>query len=229
MAGPGKNAMGSAMLRFLRERLEEAGGRPVLLTGSGDAFSSGLDLREVAFLDLAGMGAFLCLLDDAVERLFTYPGPTVALVNGHAIAGGCVLALACDHRVAGDAAGARIGLNEVANGLRYPPRILAMVRHRVPAPHAERVVLGAELLDPAGALRAGLLDEVSSGARLAAEARLAALAALPAAAYAAAKRDLRGAVMAPVPAEEERFAREGLPAWVDPALKARLLRVLEKR
>ena len=72
----------------------------MLLTGDGDAFSAGLNLKEVASLDAPGMERFLATLEKMVTTLFEYPGPTIAWVNGHAIAGGCVLALCCDHRVA---------------------------------------------------------------------------------------------------------------------------------
>src|SRR4051812_20766858 len=96
MSGPGKNALGTTMMIFLQEKLREAGGAPVLLTGAGDAFSAGLNLKEVASLDAAGMETFLRRLEALIEALYVYPGPVVALVNGHAIAGGCVLTLCCD-------------------------------------------------------------------------------------------------------------------------------------
>lgn len=221
MDAPCRNAISTDLMRFLLRRLDEAAGRPVLLTGTGDSFSSGLDLREISSLDMPAMEAYFRLLDRTVERLYTHPAPTVALVNGHAIAGGCVLALACDHRVAADEPRYRVGLNEVALGLRYPPRILAMVRHRVPPQHLERVVLGSALCSPGEAVALGLLDEVSADPRQRAEARLASLAALPASAYAAAKGDLRGSVMAPVARDVERFFSEVLPSWVAPEIRTR--------
>ena len=100
MAWKAKNALGTETMTDLRTRLRAAAGAPVLLTGTGDAFSAGLNLKEVASLDVAGMRAFLELLESLMTELFQYPGPVVAHVNGHAIAGGCILALACDHRVA---------------------------------------------------------------------------------------------------------------------------------
>src|SRR5688572_23838429 len=99
LEGPGKNALGSKMMIAVAEQLRAAGDRPVLLRGSGDALSAGLDLNEVVSLDVAGMDAFLRRLQELMETLFHHPGPTVACVNGHAIAGGCILALACDHRI----------------------------------------------------------------------------------------------------------------------------------
>src|SRR5881227_3909428 len=126
--GPGKNALGSTMMQFVIDGLAAARGEPVLLTGTGDALSAGLDLREVASLDAAGIARFLELLATMTSALYTYPGPLVALVNGHAIAGGCIVAMACDWRVAPRGVKMKMGLNEVALGLRYPPAIMALVK-----------------------------------------------------------------------------------------------------
>lgn len=228
MNGEGKNALGTAMMRFLLEQLGEAGGRPLLITGSGDAFSAGLDLKEVAALEPAGMESFLRLLETLMSTLFAYPAPTVALVNGHAIAGGCILALCCDYRVAARNPKTRIGLNEVALGLRFPPKILTITRRRIPAPHLETVILGAGLHDPDAAMRLALIDEVSDDARAVAEKHLTTLASHPAVAYAAAKTELRGALE--ISAEDDRrFLDDVLPTWTSPELKACLRAVLTRR
>ncbi|NOY25956.1 MAG: enoyl-CoA hydratase/isomerase family protein, partial [Oligoflexia bacterium] len=121
LQGPGKNALGTAHMARLRAELAAAGGRPVLLTGASGCFCAGLDLKEVVGLDTAAMGRFLDGLEGLVTDLFHYPGPVVAAINGHAIAGGAVVALACDHSIATTSARTRIGLNEVSIGLRFPP------------------------------------------------------------------------------------------------------------
>ncbi len=228
MAGPAKNALGSEMMQFLLERVAEANGRPILLTGTGDAFSAGLNLREVASLDEGGMERFLRLLERLMSTLFAYPGPVVGLVNGHAIAGGCVLTLCCDHRVALPSPRTKIGLNETALGVRFPPRTMAIVRHRVPRQHIDRVVLGAALHDPATALELGLVDQVGEDARALAEAELAMRASYDPAAYAAAKAALRGEVARPRPEDEASFMREVLPTWTSPAIRARVTALLAR-
>jgi len=228
MRAPGKNALSTELMTWIIERLDEARGEAVFLTGDGDAFSAGLNLKEVASLDSDGMNRFLGTLERMVHALFHHPGPTVAWLNGHAIAGGCVVALACDHRLASDRPGTRIGLNEVPLGLRFPPRTWRLVRHRVP-PHAiERVVLEGGLYPPDVALRLGLIDEIVPGE---AEARAYAerVAAAPRPAYVAAKHALRHGVLDVGPDEERRFRDEVLPAWVTPELKARLAAVLQRR
>lgn len=228
MAGPAKNALGTEMMQFLLARIDEAAGRPILLTGTGDSFSAGLNLKEVASLDAAGMERFLHLLERLMSTLFTYPAPTVALVNGHAIAGGCILILCCDHRVASDSPAAKIGLNELALGLRFPPRVMGIVRRRVPLQHIERVVLGAGLFDPRTALQLGLLDEVAADARGAAIRELTERAAYHKGAYAAGKADLRGDAFSAIPDDDGFFAREILPAWTSPSLREHVLAVLTR-
>jgi len=228
MKAPGKNALSSELMTWLIERLDQARGEPVLVTGEGDAFSAGLNLKEVASLDREGMSRFLGTLERMVHALFHYPGPTVAWVNGHAIAGGCVVALACDHRLVTANPKARIGLNEVPLGLRFPPKTWRMVRHRVPSHAIERVVLEGGLHAPEVALRLGLVDEIVPGE---AEARAYAerIAQAPRAAYVAAKQALRAGALDAGAEEERHFREDVLPAWVTPELKARLLAVLAGR
>jgi enoyl-CoA hydratase/carnithine racemase len=234
--GPGKNALSLAVMEGLLARLREAAGRPVLLEGAGDAFSAGLNLKELATLDRPGMEAFVRTLEALVSALYTSPGPTVAHVTGHAIAGGCILALCCDQRVARQDEGARLGLNEVAIGLTFPPAILRMVRERVPARHLATVLLGAGLHPPAEALRLGLVDEVAPAADSGAlaRARLTALAAHPADAYAATKAALRGRSLLRLAHEEEARTYEvelqaALAAWASEEVKARIAAALPRR
>ena len=222
ISAPGRNALSTDLMERLLAGLRAAAGRPLLVVGADGAFSAGLNLKEVAGLDEAGMRRFLLLLDDLVEALYEYPGPTVACVDGHAIAGGCVLALCCDWRVAADRAALRIGLNEVALGLEFPPRILALVRDRVPRRHIERVVLEAGLHDPRTARELGLIDEVAGDPLAAGEAALARLAASPAATYAATKQALRAGVLAIDDARRRHFEQHVVPACCAPETKARI-------
>lgn len=230
LAGPGKNALGRGLLLSILAGLDAAAGDPVLLTGDGGAFSAGLNLKEVATFDAPAMREFLALLERCMTALFLYPGPTAALVEGHAIAGGCVLTLCCDVRVAADDERTKIGLNEVALGMRFPPRTLAIVRQRIPREHHETVLLGAGLVSPREALRLGLLDEVTPDAGAVARARLQALAAHPRAAYAATKADLRGDAEGLCPDAEQRTRLdEALAVWTSDDVKRGVLAVLGKR
>lgn len=223
--GPGKNALGMAMMESIINRLAEANGAPALITGTGDAFSAGLDLKELAGLDSAGIERFLRTLEQMVEAIFLHPGPTVAFVNGHAVAGGSVVALCCDRIVCAENPKSKIGLNEVALGLRFPPVTLAMIRSRIAPPHLNEVILGARLHDPAGAERLGLVDERAADISVARE-RLAQLAAHPAPGYGVTKRDLREPVVAAA-RSEERFLSI-LPVWTSPEFRARVAAALKR-
>ena len=229
IAGPKMNALSERLMTSLLEQVRGAGDEPLLLRGEGErAFSAGLDLEEVAGLDVEGMGRFLTLLRDISAALFDHPAPTVALVNGHAIAGGCVLALCCDLRVGTSDPRARIGLNEVALGLEFPPGILRMLRHQLPCSLLERALLGAGLHDPVAAQRLGLLDEVVDDANVVALERLETMAAYPRRAYTATKRVLRRDVTKVTPDEERLFRAEVVPVWTSPEVKERMRGFLKK-
>ncbi len=219
---PGKNALSAKSMQFLLDELATANGRPLLLSGAGGAFSAGLNLKEVAQLDIPGMETFLGLLDRLMAALFTYPGPTVAAVNGHAIAGGAILALCCDLRVGANDPKLKIGLNEVALGLHFPPKILAICRHRLPPQQLERVLLGAGLHGPQEAVALGLLDEVADEVMATAKSRLEALAAHPAHAYSATKRHLREGVVTLHADDELKAMNEAMPSWTSAELKERI-------
>jgi enoyl-CoA hydratase len=225
LSAPGKNALGRELMQSIRNRLREAAGSPLLLIGEGGAFSAGLNLKQVAELDIESAVGFLGLLEDMVLELFEYPGPLVACVNGHAIAGGAVLALCADHRVALRDPKLRIGLNEVAIGVRYPPRVMELCRARIPGNTLPQVLLGAGLHAPERALALGLIDEVADDAEAVARERLAELARHPADGYAAAKRELRNGVL-DKQEQKARFLLDDLASWVAPELKQRIGKIL---
>lgn len=224
--GPGMNALGTPLMRRLLDELVAAADAPILLRGAGKAFSAGLDLKEVASLDEPGMQAFLELLEALIVRLFNHPAPVVAAVNGHAIAGGAVLALCCDAAHGTDSDRARVGLNEVALGLQFPPAVLAAVRHRLDPRQQGEVLLGARLHRPADACRLGLVDTLSADPVASAKAHLDKLAAHPPAAYATTKAALRGGVTDVDADDRRRFLEEVVPVWNSEETKARLLAIL---
>ena len=232
LAGPGMNALGTDLMRDLLAQLDAAGDAPLLLVGEGKAFSAGLDLKEVLSLDAAGMGDFLSLLTTLSQKVFRHPAPTVAAVHGHAIAGGAVLARMCDVAVAPAEGRGRIGLNEVALGLRFPPRLLRALQSKIPRRFQTEVFLGAALHKSREASRLGLIDVLSPGAdpdavRAEAIVRLQALSAHPADAYAHAKAAMQADIVEPSAAELQAFEDTGLPIWAGPRIKATIRTILK--
>ncbi|HWL84947.1 MAG TPA: enoyl-CoA hydratase/isomerase family protein [Polyangiaceae bacterium] len=230
LAHPAKNAIDTTLMAFVLDQLREAAGRPVLITGSDNAFSAGLNLKTVSRFDAPAMRMFLDRLEHFMSALYLYPGPVAAAINGHAIAGGCVIALCCDYRVAVADPKVKIGLNEVALGVRFPPRIHAIVSHRIPVEHHERIILGAELVDPATALDLGLIDALSEDPLQNARDRLAVLGALPQEAYTATKRDLRGRGETDLcpDAEHRKRLDEAADTWISDEVKNRMLAALRR-
>lgn len=229
MQHPAKNALGNDLMGWLQSELDRAGSEPILLTGSADAFSAGLNLKEVASLDERGMEAFLLRIDALAKRLFLHPAPTVACVNGHAIAGGCVLMMCCDWRVAKREPKLKIGVNEVSIGACFPPAILGIMVNRLSAHARERVLLGAGLFDPDTALALGLIDEIADDAEAVALKRLETLSAHPRATYTVTKRALRAGAIDVSPADERRFREVEVPLWASREMKDRVAAVLGKR
>lgn len=132
--------------------------RALVVTGTGRFFSAGLDLKEMA---AGGTGPLASLGGgkDGIYRLWRVGKPTVAMIGGHALAGGAILMCACDFRIA--ARGAfKIGVTETALGLPLPNGAFQIARHALAGRDARRVLLEADAVGPDAALEAGLVDEV---------------------------------------------------------------------
>jgi enoyl-CoA hydratase len=189
---PGLLAAGAEVVERLREQRPAA----VVLTGSGDFFSGGVDLKLAPTLSEDEQRAMV----GAINRLFFgwygLPHPVVAAVNGHAVAGGLILALCADHRVG--SLRATYGLTEVRVGAPYPGAALAALRAELAPAAARQLMLGAELVGAELALGLGLLDELAEPEDVLESALEAAsrLAALPAGTYETVKLQLRAPALA---------------------------------
>jgi enoyl-CoA hydratase len=133
--------------------------RAVVVTGTGRAFSAGVDLKR--FLDEGApyVERFLPALCDSFRAVFELSKPVVAAVNGHAIAGGCVLAACADVRLMAEGGG-RIGVPEARVGPPFPRIAIEVLRHAVGDVPARRLMVGALTYTPAEALAMGLVDRV---------------------------------------------------------------------
>jgi enoyl-CoA hydratase len=123
---------------------------PVVLTGTTNRFSAGLDLEEHFRLFAGDRDAVAGWFRDyrAVNlRLFSYPRPTVAAINGLAFAGGLITAAVCDQNVCVEG-GARLGLPEISIGIPMPAVYARLLQYAWGTPVASRLTLGGQLLTP---------------------------------------------------------------------------------
>ena len=161
---PPVNALSTEFLHAIRQALEEApgdGARAVVLSGAPGIFSAGLDLPLLVRLDRSGIEKLWRELYALMKCLASSPIPIAAAITGHAPAGGTVLALFCDWRVAarGDF---KLGLTEVQVGIALPQVILAALRRQVGPRQAERLAVSGAMISPEEALAAGLVDELAA-------------------------------------------------------------------
>jgi enoyl-CoA hydratase len=166
----------------------------VCIVGNGRALSAGFDLKVMQGGDVNAVMGLVNAGGRLIMRLFAHPQPTVVAVNGHALAAGALLVLACDTRI-GTPGTAKIGLNETAIGMSLPEFAFELASARLSKRYLTRAAIQAEIFDPGGALAAGYIDRLEDDCVGAALAEAARLGALPAAAYAGTKASLRQALV----------------------------------
>jgi len=154
------NAMSAgffAALNAALDRAEREAAGAVILAGRPGIFSAGLDLKLLPTLPPDDLQRTLVAFGRTMLRVFTFPIPTVAAMSGHAIAGGAMLAFACDRRVMTDGA-FRLHLNESAIGLTLPTWAITIAEAAVPIRWRTEAILHARPYTPAEALERGLID-----------------------------------------------------------------------
>ncbi len=137
--------------------LQRSGADALVITGAGRVFSAGVDLNRAVEGGADYTDRLIPALSEAFEAMFCYPGPTVAAINGAAIAGGCVLACACDRRLISP--NAQIGASEVRVGVPFPVAALEVMRYAC-GDHADEVLLGGRTYRGPEAIARGLAHRV---------------------------------------------------------------------
>jgi enoyl-CoA hydratase len=165
--------------------------KALVLAGRPGAFSAGLDLKAVPAYEPAEQRRMVEGINAMALGVYGLPCPVVCAITGHAIAGGFVLAVCGDHRVASSEG--RYGLTEVKVGVPYPQGAIGVVRAELTAAAARILVLGNRLVDADECVRLGAFDEVKPPDAVVDRALDVAreLAELPAEVYARTKAELR--------------------------------------
>jgi Delta3-Delta2-enoyl-CoA isomerase len=229
---PPVNALTTEFLTAIRQGIEQAiadGARAIVLSGSPGIFSAGLDIRLLLGLDRAGVDLLWRELYALMKALASSPIPIAAALTGHAPAGGTVIALYCDWRVASEG-DFRLGLAEVQVGIPLPPVILAALQRQVGLRNAERLAVPGAIISPQEGLRLGLIDDVAPAAQVVerALAWCANLAALPPEAMLATRRRARADLVGLFNDEAERELRGVQDAWWSAEAQSTLRAVAER-
>jgi len=167
------NALNGTVVTEIKKHLDrvetEDTLRAVILTGQGKFFTFGFDIPGFMDHTREEFAAYLHQFTELYARIFAYPKPIIAALNGHTIAGGCMLAAACDFRlmVTGRA---KISLNEISFGSSVFAGSVEILKHCVGTRNAERILYSGRMYTAEEAAALGLIDLVTSEATLLKEA-----------------------------------------------------------
>jgi enoyl-CoA hydratase len=225
----GANALDLPLMTALHDRLRALradGGAPLLLASSHPTlFCPGWDLKLLADADRDQVAEVLASFNALILELFAYPGPTAAAITGHAVAGGCLLAMACDLRVM--AVGRpRLGFAELNLGVPIPAASLRMLQAKLGAQALDQAVLAGDGCSAERARELAMVQHAAAAEKVVvtADRELRKLGAKPGGAYGATKgflyRDIWRA-MAPDPADDDVF----LDCWFNAAAQQRIAEV----
>ena len=229
---PPVNALELRINEHSRAALEEIAASDagaMVVTGAGGTFSAGLDLKVVPAYGPDEQRALVAGANEMLGRLYAFPLPVVAAVNGHAIAGGLVLALACDYRV-GTTAPCKLGLTEARAGIPFPAVAMAIVRAELSPAAARVLTLVARNSDAEQARALGILDELQPPERVFARALAVAedLASMPRDAYARIKHQLRAETIARNESTIATGSDPMLESWLGPQSASASRKLLQR-
>lgn len=214
------NTIDMEFCQGLGERLEEIKKSPsnaLVLTGEGSIFSAGLDLVRVLEEGSEYLQSLGPVLSKVFETLFFFPKPVVAAVNGHAIAGGCLLVCTADHRIMSQGR-SRIGVPELLVGVPLPTIALEIMRFVTGSQNLQKMLFGGATYLPEDAIDMGLVDELVDPSSLLDRAVEMAekLTIVSPRAFEHTKRHIRQPVLEKVRVGEPKFEKSVLDMWGAP-------------
>lgn len=188
----------------------------LVITGTSQTFCAGLNLKKVPFYGPDEQKNMILSLSKLLYGIYSLPLPTIAAINGHAIAGGLVLALACDYRI-GVSSPCQIGLTEARVGVPFPVCALELVKAETNKSICRKMMLTGENMDQNQALKEGILDELIESDKLIDRALLKAqdLATMPNQSYAQIKLGLRQRALAAMKAVIDTESDPIFSSWLN--------------
>jgi enoyl-CoA hydratase/carnithine racemase len=153
------------MSRTFRDLALDPSVRAITLTGTGKFFSFGFDIPQFLGYNKEQFTRYLTGFTRLYREIFLHPKPVVAMLNGHTIAGACMIATSCDCRVMVSGK-ARISLNEINFGSSVFAGSVEMLKLLVGHRNAESVLYSGAMYTAEEAHRMGLVDQVVSEADL---------------------------------------------------------------
>lgn len=226
------NAINDDLLDGLSRGVEEAvrdpAVRAIVLASAAKLFSPGLDLVELSSLDRPEMERFMGRFGDCMLSVFSCPKPVFAAVSGHAVAGGCVLALTADRRIL--RRGAMMGLNEIQVGVPLPFGVAELLRESVSPAWIEEIALVGRNYRDEEAVEAGLAHEVheAEGFLEYCLERIGEYAAKDPEAFARTKGYLRSAAIDRIRTMDAGHRGEFLDCWFSDGTRSRIAEIVRK-
>lgn len=162
------NIMNDAFFKDLNYAFDtvdkEYSNKPVVLTSVGNVFSAGLDLNQCHDIfsrgDTDEVLSWFHQFRDSLLRVFNFDRPIVAALNGHAIAGGLILALCCDTRYA-VSTNAKYGLNEITIGFPLPAFFAEIIKYALGPRRSEEILFNGVLYDPDDCIKLGMFHDIT--------------------------------------------------------------------
>lgn len=215
------------MTACFRALEDDDGVGAIVVSGRGRVFSAGVDLKHLPGLDVAGQDQLVLAINAMCAAIFGSRKPVIAALNGHAIAGGLVLALCCDYRIAADRE-ALFGLTEVRVGVAFPEATFHVMANQLSPPVLRRLTQFGQNIDSQAALALGVVDELAAPDAVIARARDKAVSCLeiPANGYAQVKHQLRGSAMQKIEMLVERKQDKFLGGWLSDEARTAAMQVL---
>ena len=160
MGDKGPNLLSVDRVKKIIKELNYNECKAVIILGNEKVFSAGLNLGDLmSAKERKEVSLIFGTLGDLFKACREFPGPVISIVGGHAIAGGCLLALASDYRY-GIHGTHRMGLNEMYIGIDLPPDMLSIISHSISRDNLFEVATQCKMYTPSQAHKKGLINEL---------------------------------------------------------------------